>query len=287
MINKEPDVNNHSVYKLLVSHGIKLSKSMGQNFLVDPNIPVKIVKQSGLDSSYGVLEIGPGSGALTAELCKAAAHVTAVELDKHLIPVLEERFIQNKNISIIQGDILKLNINALLNRTMPDLSHSVCANLPYNITTPAITALIESNAFDSITVMIQKEVARRICAAPGTPDYGAFTIYANYHTKPETLFDVSPECFIPRPKVTSSVVKMDIRKEKLLDKESELQFFKVVRAAFGQRRKTLINALYAVFSETHSKETLTRIVERCGFDFRIRGEVLSIGDFMELSRHLQ
>jgi len=286
MTEKEPDIINHSVHKLLVAHGIKLSKSMGQNFLVDPNIPEKIVKQSGLEKSYGVLEIGPGLGSLTAELCKAAAHVTTVELDKRLIPVLEERFSNRNNISIIQGDILKLNIRELLNCTMPNLSYSVCANLPYNITTPVLTALIELNVFSTITVMIQKEVAQRICASPGTPEYGAFSVYANYHTIPEILFDVSPKCFTPQPKVTSSVVKMEIRKEKLLDKESESQFFRVVKAAFGQRRKTLVNALYAVFSETHSKESLTRLIESCGFDYRVRGEVLSITGFMELSRHL-
>jgi len=278
--------NTQSVGELLYTHGIKLSKSMGQNFLVDPNIPKKIAKQTGIDSSCGVLEIGPGLGALTAQLAETAGHVTALELDKRLIPILQEQFKNQENISILQGDILKVNINEILENTMPGLNYQVCANLPYNITTPAITAFIESNAFSSITIMIQKEVAKRICANPGTPEYGAFTVFVNYHSSPKKLFDVSPECFIPRPKVTSSVIKMEIKNKKLLNNEQEKQFFKVVRAAFGQRRKTLVNSLYTCFTNTQSKESIIDIVENCGFDVRIRGEALSVDDFMKLSLKL-
>ena len=278
--------NMLSARELLITHGIKLSKSMGQNFLVDLNIPKKIVQQSGINSSCGVLETGPGLGALTLELSKTASHVTAVELDKRLVPVLREMFHNQDNVSIIQGDILKLNIKELLDSTMPEQEHHVCANLPYNITTPAITAFIETNAFKSITVMIQKEVAQRITAKPGTPEYGAFTIYINYHTSPEKLFDVSPECFNPRPKVTSSVIKLETRQTKLLSTDEEKQFFKVVRAAFGQRRKTLVNALYSIFETSHTKESIKEKIEKCGFDARIRGEELSINDFIKLSSYL-
>jgi len=259
---------------------------MGQNFLVDPNIPEKIVRLSGIDNACGVLEVGPGIGALTMELSKSAGHVITVELDKRLIPILKSIFADNEKVSIIQGDILKINIKKLVEETMSHLTYHVCANLPYNITTPAITAFIESGIFISITVMIQKEVACRICAKPGSPEYGAFTVYTNYHTKPEILFDVTPECFTPRPKVTSSVVRLEKKQECMLDKESEAFFFRVVRAAFNQRRKTLINALYAVFSETYSKDKIAEIVESCGFDTRIRGEMLSIEDFIKLSSHL-
>jgi len=196
-------------------------------------------------------------------------------------------FKDDKNISIVQGDILKTDIKKLADDTMSGLTYHVCANLPYNITTPAITAFIESRSFRSITVMIQKEVALRICAKSGSSDYGAFTVYANYHTTPEILFDVPPECFTPRPKVTSSVIKLKTQDKNLLDKESETAFFRVVRAAFSQRRKTLVNALHSVFDKSYSKEEITHFVEKCGFDIRIRGEVLSIDDFIKLSSFIR
>jgi len=270
---------------MLSSHGFNFSKSMGQNFLIDDGIPGKIARLSGIDKSCGVLEVGPGIGALTKKLSEAAGHVTAVELDKRLIPILTGMLADNKNITIIQGDILKLDIAGLANKTMNDLGLTphVCANLPYNITTPVITAFIEAEVFKSITIMIQKEVAERICAKPGSKEYGAFTVYANYHSEPEILFDVPPECFMPRPKVTSSVVKMQILSERKLSGDSEKLFFKVVRAAFGQRRKTLANALYAVFDKTHTKDEIIKIIENSGFDSRIRGEVLSIDEFIKLS----
>ena len=272
-----------SIRGLLTAHGIKSSKSMGQNFLTDPNIPARIVKSSGIDKTCGVLEVGPGLGALTLELVKAAGHVTVVELDKRLIPALQKIISGCENINIIQGDILKQDIKKLVGDTLPGLEPHVCANLPYNITTPALTAFIESNVFMSITVMVQKEVALRICAKSDTPEYGAFTVYANYHTEPQILFDVSPECFTPRPKVTSSVIRMITREEKPLDVEKEKTFFKIVRAAFGQRRKTLVNALHAVFSNEYSKEEITRFVESSGFDAKIRGEALSIDEFIKLT----
>jgi len=277
--------NANSVREVLTFHGFKLSKSMGQNFLVDANIPAKIVQRSGINKSCGVLEVGPGLGALTQELSSAAGRVTAVELDKRLVPILNNLFSDYGNVSIVQGDILKLDIKSLVADTLPDLNHHVCANLPYNITTPAISAFIESDVFKTITVMIQKEVALRICAKPGTPDYGAFTVFANYHTKPEILFDVPPECFTPRPKVTSSVIKMSIHEERLLNTEDKKTLFKVVKAAFGQRRKTLVNALFAVFGDTHNKEQITKAITSCGFDAQIRGEVLSVDDFIKLSAY--
>ena len=273
----------HIVREMLTSQGFKFSKSMGQNFLTDPNIPEKIVRQSGLDNTCGVLEVGPGIGALTKELSKVAGHVTAVELDKRLIPILRNVFADTKNVSIFQGDILKIDIKKLVEETMSDLSYHVCANLPYNITTPAITAFIESNMFDSITIMIQKEVAHRICAKPGNKEYGAFTVYANYYTTPEILFDVPPECFTPRPKVTSSVIKMKIKTDQPLDSEKETAFFRVVRAAFNQRRKTLVNSLYSVLNESFNKDELEEIIKKCNLDVKVRGEVLSIEDFIKLS----
>jgi len=280
---------------------IKPQKALGQNFLVDLNIASKIVKLSGIDKTCGVLEIGPGLGALTVPLANEARHVTAVELDFHLVDELKAILSDYQNVTVIQGDVLKLDIRKVLEETQTtNNQHAgnlhaenqyannlhVCANLPYNITTPVITKLIETGVFKSITVMVQKEVAERICAKPGTPEYGAFTVFANYHTAPEILFDVTPECFNPRPKVTSSVVKMVIRKEKRQSPEDEKRFFKVVRAAFGQRRKTLVNALYAVFESTHSKEDITKAIVNCGFDPKIRGERLSIEEFISICNNL-
>jgi len=279
-------VNTGSVRELLRFHGIKLSKSIGQNFLVDANIPAKIVKLSGIGKSSGVLEVGPGLGTLTSELCKSAGRVVSVELDKRLIPILEDIFSGQTNVKIIRGDILKLDIGKLADEQFNGLECHVCANLPYNITTPAITVFIDAGVFKSITIMVQKEVARRICAIPGSPEYGAFSVYANYHTTPEILFDVPPECFIPRPKVTSSVVKMISREKYLLDEEKEKTFFRVVRAAFGQRRKTLVNALFPVFDKTHSKDDIKEIITKCGFDINIRGEVLSIDDYICICNYL-
>ncbi|MCL2402180.1 MAG: 16S rRNA (adenine(1518)-N(6)/adenine(1519)-N(6))-dimethyltransferase RsmA, partial [Oscillospiraceae bacterium] len=262
------------IKSLLSQHGFKFSKSMGQNFLIDKNIPEKIVRLSGIDLSDGVLEVGPGAGALTAELSQSAGKITAVELDKRLIPILKTTLESRGNVEIVEGDILKLDIAALVQEKMPGMRYRVCANLPYNITTPALSAFIEAGVFESITVMIQKEVAERICAVPGTRQYGAFSVYANYHTEPEMLFDVPPECFMPRPSVVSSVVTLRPRRERMLSPEDERQFFRVVRAAFGQRRKTLVNALHAAFGNELEKDEIVEIVTQCGFNPQIRGETL-------------
>ena len=278
--------NAFDVKKLFASMDIKASKQKSQNFLVDPAIPEKTVSLSGIDKSCGVLEVGPGLGALTEQLCKTAGHVTAVELDKRLIPLLHSLLEDYENIELVQGDILKIDINKLISETNSELSKHVFANLPYSITTPVITRLIETDAFETMTLLMQKEVAERICAKPGTSEYGAFTVYVNYYTEPQTLFDVPPGCFYPRPKVTSSVVKLKIRQKRLLSPDIEKPFFRVVRAAFGQRRKTLVNALYAVFGDIHSKESITKTVTSCGFDALIRGEMLNINDFATLSERL-
>jgi len=260
---------------------------MGQNFLIDPNIPEKIVRLSGIDSSSGVLEVGPGLGALTSAICRAAGRVTAVELDTRLLPMLRESLADLDNVDIVQGNILKLDIAKLVKEKMPDMKYHVCSNLPYNITTPALTAFISTNVFDTITVMVQREVAVRICASPGCSDYGAFTVFVNYHSEPEILFDVPPECFMPRPRVYSSVVTMKMRVERRLIPEVEAVFFRIVRAAFGQRRKTLVNALYSAFGNKLLKSDIEGIVSRCGFDTRIRGEMFGIEDFASLVKYFK
>ena len=176
-----------------------------------------------------------------------------------------------------------MDIKQLAEEKMPGSKLCVCANLPYNITSPAIAAFIDAAVFESITVMVQREVARRICAEPGTPEYGAFTVFVNYYTEPEILFDVPPECFLPRPKVYSSVLKMKTRAERELAGAEERLFFKIVRAAFGQRRKTLVNSIYSVFSAGYNKEDITKIIIACGFDARVRGEALNIKDYVEIT----
>ena len=272
------------VRELLDRHGIKSSKSMGQNFLIDGNIPKKIVRLSGIDESCGILEVGPGIGALTIELSRVAKRVTAVELDKRLLPLLRETLEGQNNVDIVQGDILKLEINKLISEKMPGCKHHVCANLPYNITTPAISAFINAGVFVSITVMVQKEVAHRICASPGSSEYGAFSVFVQYYAQPQVLFDVPPECFLPRPGVRSSVIMVKPRSERILELEHEKAFFSVVRAAFNLRRKTLVNALHSMFGDLMNKDEIAKIVGQCGFDPRVRGEMLSIEDFALLSR---
>jgi len=236
-----------------------------------------------LDLSCSVLEVGPGFGALTRELSKVAGHVVSVELDRRLIPLLEDEFAACSNVEIVQGDILRLDIPKLMEGKLPGGSRHVCANLPYNITTPALSAFLDADMFESITVMIQKEVARRTCAKPGSADYGAFTVYVNYFMTTEILFDVPPACFTPRPKVFSSVVLMKTKGVRLLAVDDEVMFFRVVRAAFGQRRKTLVNSLYAAFGNYMSKDDVAEIVKNCGFDKFTRGETLGLEEFLKLT----
>ena len=277
---------SNSVMEILINNGFNLKKSLGQNFLIDRNITKKIVRLSGITALSNVLEIGPGVGALTTSLCQSAKSVVAVELDKRLLPILHDVLKPYDNIKIIQGDVLKLDIKSLVAEYFLDSECCVCANLPYNITTPILQTLIEATSFSNITVMIQREVAKRICAKPGTTEYGAFTLYINYHCDPEILFDVPPDCFVPKPKVFSSVVTMKIKQKRLLGADIEKTFFRVVRASFGQRRKTLVNALHSDFGDLLSKEVLNEIVVKCGFDSRVRGEMLSLNEFIELSKIL-
>lgn len=269
------------IKELLGRHGFHFSKSMGQNFLVDESVPRRIAQMSGIDGSCGVLEIGPGIGALTVQLAPLAGKVVSVELDKKLQPLLEETLSGISNSTVVMGDILKTDIPKLVEEHFKGLEPCVCANLPYNITTPVLTKLIDCGLFSFITVMIQKEVARRICAGPGSGDYGAFTVYANYHMEPKLLFDVPPGCFIPQPKVTSSVIKLTRRAAPPADVRDEALFFKVVRASFAQRRKTLLNGLAAAFPL--KKEVLEKVITDCGFDPRVRGETLSVTDFAAVS----
>ena len=273
------------IKSLLSRHGFRFSKSMGQNFLIAGWVPRDIAAASGAGPGTGVLEIGPGIGPLTRELAGRADQVVSVELDRALLPILAETLADCPNAQVIPGDILKTDIPALVREHFSGLTPIACANLPYNITTPAITALVEARCFASITVMIQREVARRICAGPGTADYGAFSVFCQYHTRPELLFDVPPECFLPAPKVTSSVVRLTpCPPPPGVDDEG--RFFRVVRAAFAQRRKTLVNSLSAALGAP-DKGALAAAVTACGLPADVRGERLSIADFTALSKTLK
>ena len=271
---------------LLARHGFRFSKSMGQNFLVQDWVPQDIAAASGAGPDTGVLEVGPGIGPLTRELAKRAERVVSVELDRSLLPILAETLAGCPNAEVISGDILKTDISALIGEKLGGLTPIACANLPYNITTPAITALIEAGCFASITVMIQREVAKRICAAPGTADYGAFSVYCQYYTAPELLFEVPPDCFIPAPKVTSAVVRM-VPRPAPAEVDDPEHFFRVVKAAFALRRKTLLNSLSANLGGQHTKQALSAAIQACGLPDGIRGERLSIPQFAQLSRALR
>lgn len=274
-----------TIKALLSRHGFHFSRSMGQNFLIQSWVPEGLVESAGVSGSNGVLEIGPGIGPLTVRLSAAAGRVVAVELDRALLPVLAETLGGRDNVEVISGDILKLDIPALVDEKLAGLEPMACANLPYNITTPVMTALIEAKRFSCIAVMIQREVARRICAAPGSPDYGAFSVYCQYHTEPELLFDVGPECFIPAPKVTSSVIRMRPLPSPPVPVKDEVRFFRVVKAAFGQRRKTLLNALSAGLPSL-SREAVKAAVAACGLPDNVRGERLGIPEFAALTEAL-
>lgn len=274
--------NINEIKDLLSRHGFRFSKSLGQNFLTASWVPEQIADCSELDENTGVLEVGPGIGCLTEQLSMQAGKVVAVELDKALKPVLAETLEGRDNVEIVFGDVLKLDIKELVAEKLDGLRPVVCANLPYNVTTPLITAFLEAGCFDTVTVMIQREVAKRICAKPNTADYGAFTVLVNWYADAEILFDVPPSCFIPQPKVTSSVIKLKMRSEPPVEVRDKDIFFRVVRAAFGMRRKTLLNALSAYFGE-FTKADIEKILVSCGFDPQIRGEVLSIGEFAQIS----
>ena len=271
---------------LLARHGFHFSKSMGQNFLIADWVPRQIADAAGLDEQCAVLEIGPGIGPLTRQLAARAGRVAAVELDEALLPILAETLADCDNVEIIYGDVMKLELSTLLTDRFAGLAPHVCANLPYNITTPVITRLLEADCFRSITLMIQREVARRICAAPGTSDCGAFSLFCQYHAQCELLFEVPPDCFLPAPKVTSAVVRLIPRAVPPVEGSSD-SIFAVVKAAFAQRRKTLLNGLSAAYGSRFSKEQLRQIIADCGLPENVRGEQLGLEQFSALAKALQ
>ena len=272
-----------TIRDVLRRHGFRFSRSLGQNFLTDASVPQRIAEQSGAAEIKNVVEIGPGMGCLTAELCRRAEKVVAVELDRALLPVLDETLAEFDNFEVVQGDVLSLDLAALCREKFGAVHAAACANLPYYITTPAITALLESRAFDRITVMVQKEVAQRICAAPGTAAYSAFSIFVQYHAAAEILFDVPADCFIPQPKVDSAVLRLTPLDAPAVQTRNEKLLFGLVRAAFNMRRKTLVNALMPALSSSLSKEEIAELVRAAGLEPNVRGERLSLADFARLT----
>ena len=234
-----------------------------------------------------MLEIGPGIGCLTRELCRRAGKVVSVELDPSLPPVLAETMAGEDNFVLVSGDILKLDIHRLVDEHFAGLTPLVCANLPYNAATPILRTLVETGRFETLTVMVQREVAQRLAATPGTGAYGALSVYMQYHTMPELLFDVPPECFLPAPKVTSSVIRCRRREGPAGDHRcGEDFFFRTVQAAFALRRKTLCNSLCTAFGSRLGKEGVAAAVERCGLAPSVRGEALGLDEFAALADSL-
>lgn len=267
---------------LLAAHGFHFSKAKGQNFLVAPWVPARIAAESGVDETSGVLEVGPGIGCLTQQLCLRAGKVCAVEVDSRLQPILAETVGEFPNLELVWADVLKLDVAALVRERFAGLRPAACANLPYYITSPVLSSLLEADCFESVTVMVQKEVAQRIAARPGTADYGAFSVFCQYYAEPELLFTVPPDCFLPRPKVTSAVVTLRVRRARPWAIQSEELFFRTVRAAFAMRRKTLQNCLAAGFPAL-GKAGAADVLAQCGLAPNVRGETLSIAEFAEIS----
>ena len=270
---------------LLAEHGFHFSKAKGQNFLIASWVPEGIAREAGVDETAGVLEIGPGIGPLTQQLCLNAKKVCAVELDNRLKPILDITVGEFDNLEIIWNDVLKLDVPALVKEKFDGLRPMACANLPYYITSPILTALLEAECFDSVTVMVQKEVAVRIAAKPGSADYSAFTVFCQYYAEPELLFDVPAHCFLPQPKVTSAVITLRTRKERPWDILDQNTFFRTVRASFAMRRKKLANGLASGFPEL-GKTGAAEAIAACGLDENVRGETLSIPEFAKIANEI-
>lgn len=276
------------IRSLMAEAGITFRKEFGQNFLISPDVPERIADECADSSDTVILEIGPGIGCLTAELAARYRHVVAVEIDSGLIPILSKTLAEFDNVTVINADCMKLDLgraiaDALGTPSLDGIKLAVCANLPYYITTPILMHLLESDLpLSSITVMIQKEVADRLVSPPGKSDYGAITAVLGYYGTVRRLFTVPPGCFLPAPKVSSSVVRIDLPSERPIAVSSEETLMRLIHAAFEMRRKTLVNAVSAKFPSI-GKDRLAEILSDLGFDVNIRGERLSTADFARLA----
>lgn len=274
------------IKEILSAHGFTFSKSLGQNFLINPTVCPRMAEACGADENTGVIEIGAGIGVLTAELAKRAKKVVSIELDTRLIPVLSQTLSDFDNVEVINADVLKTDLHALIKEHFGDMRVVVCANLPYYITSPVIMALLESRIpISAVTVMVQKEAAARLCAPVGSRDAGAVTVAVNYYAEAKKLFDVSAGSFMPAPKVDSSVIRLDIRPEPTVELSDEKFFFKVVKAAFGQRRKTASNSLSAGLGIP--KDRINAAIAAAGFPQAVRAESLDMQALALLSESIK
>ena len=276
--------DRRTIEELLTRHGFRFAKSMGQNFLIEGWVPRDTAEVCGADEHCGVLEIGPGIGPLTQQLCRRAGKVVSIELDERLYDVLGETMGEFENFTLVKGDAMAVDFPALVAQHFGGLRPLLCANLPYNITTPVLEKCILSRCFDSITVLIQKEAAERICAKAGSPDYSVFSLQMQYYTDPQIMFEVEPECFFPAPKVTSAVLHCPVRKTPPVEVVSEQALWRTVKGGFALRRKTLANSLQSAYP--YSKEQLTEVIVSCGLSPTVRGEKLTLEDYARLTNAL-
>lgn len=282
-MNRLSDIG--TIKDILSRHGFTFSKSLGQNFLINPSVCPKMAEFSGADKGVGVIEIGPGIGVLTNELCKLADKVVAIELDKRLLPVLEETLGEYDNLKVVNADVLETDLHKLIEEEFSGMEVVVCANLPYYITSPVIMKLLEDKLpISAITVMVQKEAAQRICAEVGSRQSGAVTVSVNYYAKPEMLFSVSAGSFMPAPKVDSAVIRLNVLDEPPVKVNDEKKFFSVVKASFSQRRKVISNSLSSGLSLDKSKTA--EVLEKSGVPLNARAEKLSLQNFADIANNL-
>lgn len=282
-MNRLSDIG--TIKDILSRHGFTFSKSLGQNFLINPSVCPRMAELSGAGRGVGVIEIGPGIGVLTNELCKLADKVVAIELDKRLLPVLEETLGEYDNLKVVNADVLETDLHKLIEDEFSGMEVVVCANLPYYITSPVIMKLLEDKLpISAITVMVQKEAAQRICAEVGSRQSGAVTVSVNYYAKPEMLFSVSAGSFMPAPKVDSAVIRLNVLGEPPVKVNDEKKLFSVIKAAFSQRRKVISNSLSSGLSLDKSKTA--EVLEKSGVPLNARAEKLSLQNFADIANKL-
>ena len=280
--------NPGNTIEVLQKYNFNFQKKFGQNFLIDTHVLDKIIRESGVTKDDCVIEIGPGIGTMTQYLCENAREVVAIEIDKNLIPILQDTLSSYDNVTVINEDVLKVDIKKLAEEKNGGRPVKVVANLPYYITTPIIMGLFESHVpIDSITIMVQKEVADRMQEGPGSKEYGALSLAVQYYAKPEIVANVPPNCFMPRPNVGSAVIRLTCHEKPPVEVKDEGFMFQIIRASFNQRRKTLVNGLGNAAFLPVTKEQVAEVLEKMGLVQTIRGEALSLEQFAELSNLLK
>ena len=282
-MNRLSDIG--TIKEILGKHGFTFSKSLGQNFLINPSVCPRMAELSGADKGVGVIEVGPGIGVLTNELCKLADKVVAIELDKRLLPVLDETLSEYDNLKVVNADVLEIDLHKLIEEEFQGMEVVVCANLPYYITSPVIMKLLEEKLpISAITVMVQKEAAQRICAEVGSRESGAVTVSVNYYAQPQMLFSVSAGSFMPAPKVDSAVMRLDVLKTPPVKVNDEKKFFAVIKSAFSQRRKVISNSLSSGLSL--SKADVATLLEKSGVSPTARAEKLTLQNFADIANNI-